>query len=301
MNDQQSAMNLLKRMPARMFAITCTALMIMNSSYAQQTPSLQETPLLHVNSLGSKTEKLPYVSTARIQANKDHDFLLVGDYLTTKKVVNEQTKAQVKRQSTGGVIVLHDCQSNRSRYNSLSETIALQSLHTLSLDLRGYGESVAQGFSELEIKKNAKDIVTYQNDVALLTTYWADDLLAGYKYLRNKMDKNKGIAVVASGCSSAYAVSLAEKIHISALVLITPEMTYGDKERYKNLIDIPTYFIGSTHHQASYSTTKELFDWNGAKRTKMQTFKGDKTNRYLINANEYLVSDIALWLKSILH
>lgn len=300
MNNKPSTMKLLLRVPARATAFSFIALLMMNSSYAQQAPLTQEKPLPIPSRSAAKIEKLPYSSTARIQANKDHDFLLVGDYLTTKKVVKEQTKAQAKINSTGGVIVLHDCHSNRSRYQTLSETIALQNLHTLSMDLRGYGESVAQGYSELEIKKNAKDIVSYQNDVALLTTYWADDLVASYDYLRTKMDKDKGIAVVASGCASAYAVSLAEKIHISALVLITPEMGYSDKERYKNLIDIPTYFIGSTHHQASYSTAKELFDWNGAKYTKMQTFKGDKTNRHLINANDSLVSDIALWLKSIL-
>lgn len=242
-------------------------------------------------------QQQPYSEMVKIKASEDYDFLLTADYLYRSTPVLLQTAEQAAMTARAGVIVLHDCQSNRSRYKSLAEEIALQELHTLSLDFRGYGESVTLGFSELEIKKQAKDIVSYQSEVALLTSYWPQDLLSAHQWLRTKVHKNKGVAVVASGCSAPYAVTLAEQINISALVLITPEMTFADIERYKNLIDIPTYFIGSAQHMATIKVAQELFDWNGAKQSKMQTFKGDRTNRSLLFANEYLAKDIAQWLK----
>ena len=161
-------------------------------------------------------------------AGVDYDFLLSADYYYAGKEINKD--------KSPGVIVLHDCRSDRSRYSELAKTIAAQGMHVLSLDFRGYGDSVASGFSQLEIKKNSKDIVTYQNEMVLITSYWADDLSAAYQFLRNKVDKKQGIAVVASGCAAGYAVSLAEKMHLSAMVFITPEMSSADKERYKNLI-----------------------------------------------------------------
>jgi dienelactone hydrolase len=225
----------------------------------------------------------------RFKARLDHDFLLSADY----RFFPEKASAK----NMAGVIVLHDCQSQWTKYKALSTSIAEQGLHTLSLDFRGYGNSVAQGYSHLEVKKNATDIVSYQNDVAVLKSYWAEDLLAAYEFLRSKVDKSKGISIVASGCAGAYAVALAEKVHLNSLVLLTPEMSYADKERYKNLIDIPSYFISSAQHAISYATAQELFTWNGAKQSKLQVYKGDKLNYQIIKSHKYLVNDIALWLK----
>ncbi|MCP4984708.1 MAG: hypothetical protein GY928_01205 [Colwellia sp.] len=234
--------------------------------------------------------KLQY--QVQFKAHADHDFFLSADYRFFPE------KASAKKMP--GVIVLHDCHSQRNNYQKLSISIAELGLHTLSLDFRGYGRSIAQGYSELEVKKQATDIVSYQDKIAVLRSYWQEDLVAAYEYLRKKVDDSKGISVVASGCAGAYAVELAEQRHLHSIVLITPEMSYADKERYKNLGDIPSYFISSTQHAMSYATAEELFAWSGAKLSKLQVYKGDKLNEQVINTHKYLVNDIALWLKSTL-
>ena len=225
----------------------------------------------------------------KFKARPDHNFLLTADYRFFPD------KASAKNMP--GVIVLHDCHSQRNNYQSLSTSIAEQGLHTLSLDFRGYGSSVAQGYSKLEVKKHATDIISFQTEIAVLMSYWTEDLLAAYEYLRKKVDKSQGISIVASGCAGAYAVALAEKVHLSSMVLLTPDMSYGDKERYKNLVDIPSYFISSAQHAISYATAQELFAWSGARHSKLQVYKGDKLNYQVIRANKYLVNDIDLWLK----
>jgi len=220
----------------------------------------------------------------QIKAKKDDDFLLFADYYLGGK-------------RSGGAIVLHDCKSDRRAYRSVAKDLAQQGLHTLLVDLRGYGDSISAVYSREEAQKKSSDIVSFQNEMTLITANWADDLLAMYQFLAKKIDKSKGIAVVASGCSSAYAVSLAERIQLNAMVMITPQMTYGEKERYKNLVDIPSYFITSSHHQNSYEIAQELFSWNGAKQSKMQIFKGDRYDSQLISRQKYLDHDISLWVK----
>lgn len=219
----------------------------------------------------------------KFKARADDDFLLVADYYVGKK-------------KSGGVIVLHDCKSDRSRYRLMATGLSQQGLHTLALDLRGYGSSVSSKYSRDIIKKNATGIVAYQSEMALLTTYWQDDLIAAYQFLRSKIDSKQGIAIVTSGCSSAYGVALAEKILLNSIVMITPQMTYADKERYKNLIDIPSYFIASSHHANSYQVTQELFSWNGSKKSKMQIFKGERYDYQLIGRKKSLIDDIAQWI-----
>jgi len=226
----------------------------------------------------------PLLQTVAIKARTDKDFMLSADYYFGGK-------------RDGGVIVLHDCQSDRQAYKNIAKTLSEQGLHTLLVDFRGYGASVATGYSRKDIKKSAINIVDYQSGMALLTTYWQEDLLAAYQFLRTKIEPNKGIAIVASGCAGTYAVALAEKIYINSMVLITPSMAYSDKERYKNLIDIPSYFIISTRHQESYQTAQELFTWNGASQSKMQIFKGDRYASQLIARRKLLIDDIAHWIK----
>lgn len=225
-------------------------------------------------------------ATVSIQAKKGEEFLLWADYYKGE-------------QHAGGVLVMHDCNSDRRAYSSLANALAQAGMHTLLIDLRGYGESVAPGFSRETVKKKSPDIVTFQSEMSLIKANWSQDLLAAHQFLLNKIDKTQGVAIVTSGCSSAYGVALAEKIHISASVMITPQMSYSDKERFKNLIDTPNYFITSSHHQDSFASSQELFNWNGDKRSKIQIFKGSRHDQQLLSSQTYLVKDIALWIKSI--
>jgi len=242
--------------------------------------------LTSVNTHAFESEIVAKISPqiVQIKARADDDFLLFADYYQGKK-------------RSGGVIVLHDCNNDRRSYSAVAESLAQQGLHTLLVDLRGYGDSLSAEFSQEEVKKKSSDIVSYQNEMALIKANWPDDLLSMYQFLSKKADKSKGISVVASGCSGAYVVSLAEKIHLNSMVMVTPKMTYSDKEHYKNLVDIPTYFITSSHHQDSYETAQELFTWNGAKRSKIQIFKGTYYEKQLISRQKHLVNDIALWVK----
>ncbi len=220
-----------------------------------------------------------------IQFKAQDEFLLAGFYYPGKA-------------QSGGVIILHDCANDSRNYQLLAKKLAAQGLHTLLMDLRGYGESTSADISQQKIKAQAKSIVEYQSGLALITSYWESDLFAAHTFLRSKVDNKKEIAIVSSGCSAIYAVSLAEKIHLNSMVMITPQMSFSDKERYKNLIDIPTYFINSSHHHETFQTTKELFEWNGSNLSKIQIFKGNHYNYALLKRKNYLVDDIALWLKA---
>ena len=80
------------------------------------------------------------------------------------------------------------------------------------------------------------------------------------------------------------------------MVLITPKIDYGSKERYKNLIDIPNYFINSSHHTDTLATSKELFEWNSSKNSKIQIFNNDVDGYSLLRENKGLIDDISSWL-----
>jgi esterase/lipase len=197
-----------------------------------------------------------------------------------------------------GVLLLHDCQHSATSYQALAQALSAQGIHALALDMRGYGASVSDKFSHQTIQQNTQDLISYQGQVAWLMSFWQKDVLLSYQYLQSKLQVSQQISIVTSGCSANQAVYLADNVRINSMVMLTPEMSYADKERYKNLMDLPVFFASSVHQTDSMNNAKELFLWNGDKRSVMKVYKGDRTGHRLLSGKSSLYHDIALWLAS---
>ncbi|GLX78398.1 hypothetical protein tinsulaeT_17380 [Thalassotalea insulae] len=225
------------------------------------------------------------VDVNQVKFMTTQNFMLAGKYYGGKE-------------EHAGVLLLHDCSHDSADYTELAKQLSRHGLHTLALDLRGYGESISDEFSHLKIKRNAKEISVYQSEVSRLTSYWQSDVLAAYNYLRTRISNKHEVAVISAGCSAAQAIFLAENIRINSFVMLTPTLNYMEKEHFKNLIDIPIYFIASVHHTDTYQTAKELFEWNGERRSTLKLFKGTRQGQSLLKGNAFLAQDIALWLSN---
>jgi hypothetical protein len=222
-------------------------------------------------------------SAQQISFTADDDFMLSANYYLGDEL-------------GAGVLLLHDCAHSSKSYSLLGELLAKQGINALALDFRGFGGSESDEFSHQAIKQQVKNIVSYQAEVATLTSYWEKDVLSAYNYLRKKVGNEQPISIVASGCAVNEAVLLAQKIRINSFVILSPIMDYMEKEHYKNLIDIPAYFVSSAHHSGSTLTAQELFSWNGDSRSTSQVFKGVSQGHSLLRRNKFLAHNIALWL-----
>lgn len=200
-----------------------------------------------------------------------------------------------------GVMLLHDCSHDSRSYAGLGRLLSDDGLNVLALDLRGYGASTTDTFSQKIMKQKSKDIVAYQGQMLMLQSYWNKDVLTAYNIFQQRLAKGQGISVIASGCSVNQAVVIAESFRVNSFALISPIMDYMEKERYKNLIDIPTFFVSSIHDAASYATTKELYMWNGDERSLILTYKGNRQGNSLMNGKRHLTAGMALWVEKHLH
>ncbi len=218
----------------------------------------------------------------------DGKFKLMADYYKGTKINNK---------FTGGVMLIHDCNASRKNTTKLAKLLNSKGLYVLNVDLRGYGESIEGGFSQQNIRKHAKNIKKYNEAFAALNSYWPKDMLKAFTWLRTKVDKSKQIGIVSFGCAVSQAVAVAEKMRVNSLVIISPDMKYSDKERYKNLIDTPTYFISALQDIDSYKTAQELFEWSGSRNSKMQIFKGNYASHSLLRHYKGITEDISNWLQ----
>lgn len=263
-----------KRLFNRLIAIT--SLLIAPFLSAQESSTL-------ISNLPDKTLINNMTSATQIKFTTDDDVLLTGDFYLGEIL-------------GAGVLLLHDCSHNSKSYSVLGELLAKQGVNALALDFRGYGASESDEFSHQVIKQQVKDIVSYQAEVATLASYWEKDVLSAYNYLRSKVGDEQPISIVASGCAVHEAVRLAGKRRINSFVILSPIMGYMEKELYKNLIDIPAYFVSSAHHSESFLTAQELFSWNGDSRSTAQIFKGVSQGHNLLRHNKFLAQNLATWL-----
>ena len=230
------------------------------------------------------TQKMTTTSPESIKFPVDDDFSLSGDFYPGDDL-------------GAGVLLLHDCSHSSKSYSLMGKLLAKQGISALALDFRGYGASTSELFSHQTLKKKVKNIVSYQAEVAMLTSYWEKDMLYAYNYLRSRIGNEQPISIVASGCAINEAVQLADKMRINSFVFLSPIMDYMEKERYKNLIDIPAYFVSSAHHSDSFLTAQELFSWNGDSRSTTQVFKGVNQGHSLLRRNKFLAQNLATWLR----
>jgi alpha-beta hydrolase superfamily lysophospholipase len=230
------------------------------------------------------TSIIETTSPESIKFAVDDDFSLSGDFYSGDAL-------------GAGVLLLHDCSHSSKSYSVLGELLAKQGVNALALDFRGYGASTSELFSHQALKLKVKNIVSYQAEVAMLTSYWEKDVLYAYNYLRSRIGNEQPISIVASGCAVNEAIQLADKMRVNSFVILSPIMDYMEKEHYKNLIDIPAYFVSSAHHADSFLTAQELFSWNGDSRSTTQVFKGVNQGHSLLRRNKFLAQNLATWLR----
>lgn len=199
-----------------------------------------------------------------------------------------------------GVLLLPDCQHSKTKFNALAMSLAKQGLFVLSMDLRGFGASENEQYSQAKILQNADGIVSYQGQVAALMLHWQRDVYHAFQYLQKAMNNNQTISIITSGCSSSQAIYLAEKVKISSFVMIAPELSYDEKEQFKHLADLPVYFLSAKHQTDAMLNAQELFEWSGDNHSVLQVFKGNASSYFLLKQQPYLIEHIAMWLKTTL-
>ena len=228
---------------------------------------------------------LPMTSFAeKITLTTPANFNLTADYFQGK---NNGDKA---------VLMLHQCNSDRSMYKATGKQLAQRGIHALSLDFRGFGDSVSDDFNMANIRELGRE--ERRKKWRIISAHWPNDVKLAYDYLTNKLAKNGKLAVIGASCGGAQAITLAENNDITAIGFFSSAQRDANINRYtKNLADKATLIIAAQEDGRTFTSAQKIFSAAKHPHSKMLSYKGSHHGFPLFNIDKTLNNTIVSWFE----
>jgi len=218
--------------------------------------------------------------------------------LTTEKGFElKASYYQSHKTSNRAVLLLHQCNYNRTMYNDIGKELAKQGIHALSLDFRGFGGSTNAKFSVEKAQALPRE--ARRKAWSKISENWPSDVQLAYNHLTSKLSDNGLVGVLGASCGGSQAITLAENNPIKVIGFFSSGQREENIERYKStLAGLPTLIIASEEDTGTYESAQKLFTATTHENSKFIAYKGSDHGYPLLDKDKQLASYIAGWLDS---
>jgi dienelactone hydrolase len=199
--------------------------------------------------------------------------------------------------SDKAVLLLHQCNYNRSMYNDIGQELSEQGIHALSLDFRGFGESTNDVFNVEKIQTLPRE--ERRKAWRAMSAHWPTDVQLAYNHLTSKLAGKGTVGVIGASCGGSQAITLTEKNPISAIGFFSSGQRDENIARYKKIMaHKPTLIIASEGDTGTYESAQKLFKASTNESSKLIAYKGGDHGYPLLDRDNKLASYIVAWLDS---
>ena len=193
-----------------------------------------------------------------------------------------------------GVLMLHQCNYNRTMYDVIGKALAEKGVHALSLDFRGFGKSTTT-----EVNVDLLDGLPEQQQRDTWRSWsanWVSDTQIVLDYLRDKVGENGVVGVIGASCGGGMAIRLSEQNTFAALALFSSAQNEQNIERYQsNLSAVPTMVIAAEEDGRTYTTAQQVYAHATNPSSKFVVYKGDAHGYPLYEQDLTLADNIVDW------
>ena len=161
-----------------------------------------------------------------------------------------------------GILLLHQCNRDRTSWNALAADLAAKGFHVLTLDYRGYGESGGTPFND----------IPFQKRVRITTEKWPGDIDVAFAYLRAQPGVRPdaiGAGGASCGVNNSIQLSLRHP-EVKSLVLLSGDTDRKGRQHLKRASALPILFAAADDDGDVVS----VMTWIDAS-------SGNKANRFL--------------------
>ncbi len=175
-----------------------------------------------------------------------------------------------------GVILFHQCNSDRKSWNTLVPQLTAAGYHVLTFDYRGYGES--GGARHLNLPANDR--------IAVVANKWPGDIDAAFNFLlaQRGVDKNR-IGAAGASCGVNQSIQLA-LIHsqVKSLVLLSGTTDTAGRQFLRTADGLPILAAASDDDGSAVPLLRWVLAFSHNAQNKFAQFKaaGHGTNMFAV-------------------
>ncbi|WP_100642508.1 dienelactone hydrolase family protein [Alteromonas facilis] len=215
----------------------------------------------------------------------DDGFVLHGDYF------------QPKSTSSTGVLMMHQCNFNRTMYEDIGTELAARSVHAVSIDFRGFGDSVSDEFNVEKLDQLPEE--QQGKAFSQMSQHWPSDVKVALQFLTQQLGESGKVGVIGASCGGSLAVKLSESEKFDAVALFSSAQGAKNIERYtKHLSNAPTLLIAAEQDTHAFTSASELFTHSDSPASKFIHYKGDNHGYPLYEQDPSLAISIVEWFVS---
>jgi len=231
-------------------------------------------------------------SAVNIQAEKINlkgldGFALSGNYVAAASRSNK------------GVLMLHQCNADKSMYKDLAIQFATSGFSSMSLDFRGFGESTTEELSVMALRAKATSREHYfkmYNKLGL-GTHRKDDVEIAYQYLRNKIGEKAVISVIGASCGGEQAVILAQKHKPASFIFFSSGMNEQTIGLFDKVSDVPALMIAAQDDEFTFKSLNKVFLEAKSDQSRILSYKGALHGKPLFKHDPELQNLMVQWFK----
>lgn len=177
-----------------------------------------------------------------------------------------------------GVLLLHQCNSDRTMWMGLAQKLAARGMHVLSLDYRGFGQSREGEYSQRMAPR-------------------ISDVRAAFEFLRNQEGVEPRFGLGGASCGGNMEILLAAgEEDVKTMVFLSSQISSQEAwNAFEDLRDLPALVIAAEDDGNTTSSLRRLFEQSESKDTRLILYKGGAHGYPLFRQDPNLERVIAEW------
>ena len=196
----------------------------------------------------------------------------------------------------GAVLLLHQCNGDRSNYRKLGDALAAAGLAVLAPDSRGYGGSIGDGTDLPKTFREAKDGDAAMAEYMRVRALWPADANLHAAQLRERSG-TKHISVIGASCGGDLALKLALRDDaVDAVVTLSARIFDETRDAVATLTRVPVWFIATESDGQFPGEATATFAKSPNRQSRLTIYKGDAHGTPLFDKEPILMQQIAEWL-----
>jgi dienelactone hydrolase len=190
-----------------------------------------------------------------------------------------------------GVLLLHQCNRDRSAWNDLAAQLAASGINVLTFDYRGFGQSPGERFESLAPEKRAA-----------MAEHWPGDIDAAYEFLLSQpgVDKTR-IGVGGASCGVDNALQTARRHpEVKALMLLSGTTNEAARAFLQASGTLPVFISASADDGDTLPYMRWLISFSHDERSRLVALKAAGHGADMFKVEKTLPGTIVEWFDKML-